>query len=441
MTYDPRSPDAYTSHLGAVSEIRTCVAGQDIHNEFGVLLVKKGDPISAKLAAKLTEHTLEQDIDEAITLEGVLSGEELLAAFQALYTKYADLDAIQNQRGAQGVLDSLCLRQAFPAKLMQKLSVLQLQFPAQFEQSILGAWIAALIALTLQWSSERIYAVFCSALFRDIGLLHIDECVAKNAGSNEKGLTNEQLRALAAHPLLAKRIVSDCNKYSDEMSQAIAEHHEHPAGIGYPSGRTCHAMSEMGNVLALSELLCQRCCIDSNSFSGAASYLHAASSIYKVPMYSVVYQLLKSTEFSGTQETIDSEKSAEKSISRMISIGGVFSFLVMLQQQLTRVIDEISGDKMVNNFSARVDQAIMLLHSTGLDSTDLIGLLDELKTDSAACELEDTEIVQKEFLHVSEHIFRLGAKWLAKETRLSSQLKSDLVSSLKSIKSILNEVR
>lgn len=440
MTYNPRSPDAYTAHLGAVSEVRTCVAGQDIHNEFGVLLVKKGDPISAKLAAKLTEHTLDQDIDDAIALEGVLSGEELLQAFQALYKKYADLEAIQNQRGAQDVLDSLCLRQAFPAKLMQKLSVLQLQFPAQFEQSLLGAWLAALIALTLQWSSERIYAVFCSGLFRDIGLLHIDEAVAKNAGCREGDLTGEQRRALAAHPLLAKRIMLDCKNYSDEMSQAVAEHHEHPAGIGYPSGRTCATTSEMGSVLALAELLCQRCCIDKNSFSGAASYLQAASSIYQMPIYSSIYQLLKTTQFSARSEDVNAEQSANQSISRMLSIGRIFSFLVTLQQQMAKVLDAVPSDKVVSNFSQRVDQAIMLLHTTGLDSIDIIDLLDELKNDNTACELEDTEIVQREFLHVCEHIFRLGAKWLVKENRFDKSLKGEIVASLKSIKEALNEV-
>lgn len=440
MTYDPRNPDAYTAHLGAVSEVRTCVAGQDIHNEFGVLLVKKGDRISAKLAAKLTEHTLDQDIDEAVSLEGVLSGDDLLEAFRTLYEKYPDLEAIQNQRGAQGVLDSLCLRQGFPPKLMQKLSVMKLQLPSQFEQSLLGAWIAALIALTLQWSSERIYAVFCSALFRDIGLLHIDEAVAKSAGINEGELSSEQRRALAAHPLLAKRIVSICKNYSDEMSQAIAEHHEHPAGIGYPSGKTCQAMSEMGSVLALSELLCQRCCLDSKSFLGAASYLHAASSIYNVPIYPAVYQLLKNTKFNKLHERINSDKSAEQSISRMLTIGGIFSFLVILQQHMIKVLDTIPDDNVAVNFSQRIDKAIMLLHSTGLDSIGLIGLLDELRSDDSACELEDTEIVQQEFLHVCEHIFRLGAKWLAKEGRLDKPLKANIVASLKSMKETLNEV-
>lgn len=353
------------------------------------MLVKKGDPISAKLAAKLTEHTLDQDIDDAVTLEGVLSGEALLKAFEALYSKYPDLDAIQNQRGANGVLDSLCLRQAFPATLMQKLSVMQLQLPSQFEQSLLGAWIAALIALTLQYASGRIYAVFCAALFRDIGLLHIDEQVAKNAGVAEGTLTNEQRRALSAHPLLAKRILLSCKQYSDEMSQAVAEHHEHPAGIGYPSGKVCSVTSEMGSVLALSELLCQRCCIDNNSFSGAASYLHAASSIYSVPFYSAVYLLLKGTEFNAVKDERNSESIAEQSIKGMLSIGEIFSFLAVLQQQVGDALQVLPDENAVKNLSQRIEQALMLLHNTGLASIDDIHFINESKIHCSTNELAD----------------------------------------------------
>lgn len=446
MNYDPRVADSYTTHLGKVSEQHACIAQADVHNEFGVLLIKKGDPISAKLAEKLGDHRLDQDIDEAIGLEGALTGEELLQDFQVLYSQYADINAIQDQRGAEGLLDSLCLSQTLPRVLMQKLSVLRIQFPHQFQHSLLGAWLVGLFTLAAQWSNERIHEAFCAALFRDLGLLHIDaELVSQIVGVDDQcgntGLTAEQRRAQAAHPLLAKRIIVDSKSYSDEVALAIVEHHEHPAGIGYPAGKTSRAMSEMGSALALAELLCQRCCrADGCSFAGAEYYLHAASSIYKSPLYGVVYLLLRNTQFSSVQGVEDSEKISARSIDRMLSIGAIFAFLVSLQQQSIEAEATLEGDKSAKRFSLRIEQAIMLLHTTGLASIDLLSLLDELKSESSNSELLDTEIVQLEFLHIVEHVYRLGAKWLLQDKSLGKPLKESMISNLKSIKEVLAEL-
>lgn len=440
MSNTSRLSNSYTQHIGAVSDLQRCIAQQDIHNEFGVLLIKKGDVISAKLAQKLEEHDLDENIDHVIGLEDALTGQTLLEAFTALENTYPDLLAIQNQRGAKGVLESLCLRKPFPPVLLQKLSVMQSQLPEQFKRSLIGAWLSALLALAQQSESEYTYSVFCAALFRDLGLLHIDAGIATNADQAHTRLEPEQRRTLAAHPLLSRQIVLAENKYGEAVVNAIAEHHEHPAGIGYPSGKTCDSCSDMGLVLALSDFLCEHACENGNSFAFATVYLHAASSIYQMPIYAAAYALFKGTQFDVPELRNNSEDMAQQIVARIIAIGAVFAYLISLQHQCDLDLKP-SEPKMATRFAQRIAHAIALLHSIGLSNIDLLECLDEMRMENSIAEFQETEVVQHEFLHIAEHIYRLGAKWLLKETEIDSVLKANIGSNLKLLQAVLMEVK
>ena len=432
MNYDSRAPDSYTQHLGRASEQQPCIAQQDVHNEFGLLLVKKGTAISTELARKMGEHTLDQPIDEALALENALSQQGLLVAFEALSAKHSDLRAITEQREAQGLLDTLCLGQPLPRVLLQKLSVMQLQLPAQFEVSLLGAWLSALLALASQWSSAVIQQTFTAALFRDLGLLHLDEAVVVK----QTPLSDEERRTLSVHPRVSRRILLEVGGYCSEVLQAVAEHHEHPAGIGFPAGKTSASTSEMGQLLALADRLC-RIGAEQGYLSSVVPYLHTSISIYQLPIQKIAYQLLLSTELEDNQpqnQTLDSQQLSDVAIERLVSIGAIFAFLVMLQHRLQL----LSLDDRGEFFAQRIEQALTLLRTTGLASIDLISLLDELKSDVSA-ELRDTELIEQEFLHIAEHIYRVGARWCLKDALQPATEKQAIGESLASIHEILKQ--
>ena len=432
MTYDSRAPDSYTRRLGRVSEQQACIAREDVHNEFGLLLIKKGAPISPALAEKMGEHTLDQPIDEAIALENTLSQQDLLVAFNALATESADISAITEQRGAAGLLDTLCLAQPMPRVLMQKLSVMQLQLPAQFSASLFGAWLSALLALAAKWPSADIQQAFCAALFRDLGLLHIDESVVLN----KSPLSKQDRRVLSVHPRVSQRILLDSGGYPKAVAQAIAEHHEHPAGIGYPAGKTSATTSKMGQLLALADLLC-RIRLQRGSLVAAVPYLRTAISIYQLPIQQTAYKLLLTTEFAAglAHEGAQSAKElSDAAIERLVSIGAIFAFLVILQHRL----QVLSLDDRGEYFVQRIEQALALLRTSGLSSIDLISLLDELKDESSA-ELEDTELVEQEFLHIAEHIYRIGARWCLTDEVQGEADKQSIGSTLALINEVLQQ--
>jgi len=453
MQYNPCAPDSYSDHIGRVSEEQPCVALQDVHNEFGLLLVKKGSAIGSQLAAKMAEHTLDQALDDAVGLESTLTQQSLLSAFYTLATQHPDFVAVTDQRGAQGLLDTLCLRQPLPRILMQKLSVMQLQLPQQFDQSLLGAWLAALIALAGQWSTEAIYQAFCGALFRDLGLLHITpELVVK-----EPPLSQQERRSLSVHPRVSQKIIMDTASYGADMAKAVAEHHEHPAGIGYPAGKIAKRMTEKGLLLALSDLLC-RIYHERTSLAATLPYLRAAFSVYNLPIQRVAYRLLAATELAEAKaEPMDAEQLSDRAIEQLVSIGAVFAFLVTLQEQLRQGLKEqdltqqtlrqkaqISGaaskglGPQGEYLLHRIEEALTLLRTTGLASIDMLSLLDEMRHESAV-ELLDTAILEQEFLHIAEHIYRLGARWLGNEKTLTDTRKKTIRETLRSIHEVVEQ--
>jgi len=453
MEYNPCAPDSYSEHIGSVSQQQSCIALQDVHNEFGLLLVKKGSAIGSQLAAKMAEHTLDQAVDDAVGLESTLTQQSLLSAFNTLAAQHPDFVAVTDQRGAQGLLDTLCLRQPLPRILMQKLSVMQLQLPQQFQHSLLGAWLAALIALAGQWPTEAIYQAFCGALFRDLGLLHITpELVVK-----EPPLSQQERRSLSVHPRVSEKIILTTASYGADMARAVAEHHEHPAGIGYPAGKIAKRMTETGLLLALTDLLCRIYC-ERGSLMATLPYLRAAFSVYNLPIQQVAFRLLAATELAEAKaEPMDAEQLSDKAIERLVSIGAVFAFLVTLQEQLQQGLQEQSSKQQALRQKAqtsgaaskglrpqgeyllyRIKEALTLLRTTGLASIDMLSLLDEMRHESAV-ELLDTAILEQEFLHIAEHIYRLGARWLGSENTLSDTRKKTIRETLRSIHEVVEQ--
>jgi len=57
----------------------------------------------------------------------------------------------------------------------------------------------------------------------------------------------------------------------------------------------------------------------------------------------------------------------------------------------------------------------------------------------SAVELLDTAILEQEFLHIAEHIYRLGARWLGKDKTLIATRKKTIRETLKSIHEVVEQ--
>jgi hypothetical protein len=192
----------------------------------------------------------------------------------------------------------------------------------------------------------------------------------------------------------------------------------------------------MGQLLALADRLCH-ISMEQGCVSAAIPYLRTSISIYQLPVQQAAYQLLLATQFkdnANQSQTDDSKQLSDEAIERLVSIGAIFAFLVILQHRL----QELTLDKRGAFLFQRIEQALALLHTSGLASIDLINLLDELKSEVSP-ELLETELLQQEFLHIAHHIYRLGARWCLKDTQQSKEDKQVISETLTSIHDTLTQ--
>jgi HD domain len=123
--------------------------------------------------------------------------------------------------------------------------------PALFEHSILMALLAAHLVRESGADRAEIGAAAAAGLLHDLGMLHI----APDLLDSEERLSGDELKPVYVHPLTSSMLVDRFSDYPKEIVRAIVEHHERLDGSGYPRGLAGDAVSPLGRVLALAEVV------------------------------------------------------------------------------------------------------------------------------------------------------------------------------------------
>lgn len=113
-------------------------------------------------------------------------------------------------------------------------------------------------AITASWLASTPALKRCDAgmaatagMLHDIGMLHVDPRIL----DPDHVLSQEQRRQLYAHPLLSTSLLERHSVYPAEVLRAISEHHECLDGSGYPRSLTADAISPLGKLLSLAQVV------------------------------------------------------------------------------------------------------------------------------------------------------------------------------------------
>lgn len=251
MSFDSRTADAYTHHLAEVNTVREVTASEDIFNEKGMLLVAKGGAITPRVASMLVRHKLQSPLTDVVDVADMLDQGRILADLDDCLSRREPLRALHSPR------IEACWRETFPELLRskavrQKLTVLSLQLPDVYEKALMGGWFFCVLALAAKLPETEIIDGLMAALLRDIGYLHLaPELFHRDHGS----YTQEEWRALQAHPVIARLIIKEQTRLSSRIAQAIFEHHERVDGSGYPARTEGESLSELGILIGFADTL------------------------------------------------------------------------------------------------------------------------------------------------------------------------------------------
>jgi HD-GYP domain-containing protein (c-di-GMP phosphodiesterase class II) len=429
----------YTTHLSEVNNTQEVIATEDIVNQQGMTLVKKGSRINKTVAQRILQHKLLKPIETQVKLENTLTEQDLLKQFSQLFEKYADIATINAAHKFGPVFSEVIRDVTINEILYQKLTVLSERLPDVFEKALFCAWLCALIAREMPMQRKDIHNAFIAGLFHDIGLLHIDPLTLEKKGV----LTPQEWRAIQSHVVIGYLIFKESDVANLEVAQAIIEHHECCDGTGYPQAKSAEQLCPLGQVLGLADSL-QAIRINRFKSSGrnlrdALPLLHMNSNKHFIEIYKTMCLIILNSNLPVYADNPYPDFPALIStLCERVQKLDEAILVLMLIRYLTET------DRVTENYKkyARIiDPVIFMIKSSGIVRTELMEWLSTLSSaeDSMTMrDLNEYDLMQTELLWQLRNLLRninayileakLQASLLEHLQKLADYLQNALVS-------------
>lgn len=396
----------YTEHLAEVNKSRSVIAKDDIFNDRGVLLVKKGNPITPEITQAIMQFKLLKPIQDSITIKNEIGGVELYESTLGVIEGEASLTAIHKRYALDSLLKSQFLSYDQFPMLRQKLTVMAERLPEIYRRTLCCTWLSVLIAKEMRLPAEEITNVFLAGLAHDIGMLHISPEILERQGQ----LSPEEWRQMQAHVVISKTILEALDNVPKIVCVAVLEHHERCDGTGYPTGKVESELSIIGQIIALSDSVIavyfNRFKVDGRNWRDVIPIIQMNSHAYFYRNYEVLVTILRRSELPSVnivgQDAMPAfiDRLVEKNLQLKIWFDAVGKYL--------RALGFTHGDRklyVLQNIYIHVATAVT---GSGLLQDDFGTWLLQVKNEKLKDhyrEIEDISLMQEEVVF---HLSRLS---------------------------------
>lgn len=240
--------------LRAVSEMgarRPVSTSRAIYNHQGIKLLEGGVAVDGGLYDRLLAHRLSGPLDESLESDAPVSGVMLREAAEAAMARLPFFALM----GPAGRVRSMLLQSIeaipLPQPVAFHLTLARETRPAIFDHGVLMALLCAHLVREGGAPIHDMTVAATAGLLHDLGMLHIDAALL-DAGNR---LTADELRPLYAHPVTSSMLITRFHEYPSSVARAVLEHHELMDGSGYPRGLAGDAISPLGRLLSLCEVV------------------------------------------------------------------------------------------------------------------------------------------------------------------------------------------
>lgn len=242
----------FAHSVAQLGERHAVFAAREIFNTLGVKIVDKGVAFNQALYERLTRHKLTAPIEDSVVIVDSVNGDALKSAAAAVIDELPFFGRLAPDMATRTLYLNVIEKVPLPQPMALQLTVARAVRPEIFLHLVR----TALVAIWLVNQSGRVarYHLGTAAsagLLHDIGMLHVDPALLRPWHQ----LSREQRRELYAHPLLSQALIERHNEYPHAVIRAVAEHHEHLDGSGYPRNLTGDAISTLGRVVCLAQVV------------------------------------------------------------------------------------------------------------------------------------------------------------------------------------------
>jgi HD-GYP domain-containing protein (c-di-GMP phosphodiesterase class II) len=240
------SQEHYVGHLTEVSKKNKIILKEDVFNQRGVLVVKKGVEVDKDFARKIAAHKLLKPLDSSISLTTSLTERASFEIFINSLDVMKLSDAVRNNDMYHDALAAFHLLTKYPL-VTQKLTVLAERLPKIFANSLLTSVFAISLCKSLNLSKQTTENVFIANIISDVGLLHIDPLIVAKDGQ----YTQVEWKMMQGHVIIAKHFADMVPNLPRIVGKAVLEHHERPDGFGYPLAKHGEQLGVEGQIMAM----------------------------------------------------------------------------------------------------------------------------------------------------------------------------------------------
>jgi HD-GYP domain-containing protein (c-di-GMP phosphodiesterase class II) len=117
-----------------------------------------------------------------------------------------------------------------------------------YSHSVHTAVMCILLSRNLHWPQERMMSLVRAALTMNLSIVELQGKMA----AQDVPMKDSQRLEIRSHPQKTVELLTKLGVTDTTWLQAIAQHHEHPEGTGYPSG--CTDMSELAIALRVTDI-------------------------------------------------------------------------------------------------------------------------------------------------------------------------------------------
>lgn len=244
-------------YLKSVTELgddQPLVTTQDVCSSTGIKLVSGGTRFNSSLYSKLLQHKLAPPLDQCLSIEDSVTNASLVGELPAFLTQDGRLQPMQSAMPDCGIFEKVLAKVPLHPTISFKLAVMREKRPELFRHSIYLTLICIYAGVRCELDSGKLVQLATAALLHDIGILHIDPALLERSHT----LSDSERHHLYAHPLTAWIIMKECPGYSQEVLDAVLQHHERLDGSGYPRGLEGDTISLFGRILAIGEIIASK---------------------------------------------------------------------------------------------------------------------------------------------------------------------------------------
>ena len=398
--------------LQAVSELgrtRQVVTSQPIFNAQGIKLLEGGATVDQGLYDRLVSHRLSRPLDECVEAEPSVDGKVLREAALAAIERWPFFARMAPAGRTREIVLGSIAAVALPKPVALHLMLARDTRPALFEHSILMALLCAHLAREGGASLHDIGQAAAAGLLHDMGMLHIDPDLL----DSDERLTGDRLRPVYVHPLTSSMLIGRFADFPKEIARAIVEHHELLDGSGYPRGLAGNAISPLGRMLSLAEVV-------TAMFDGAREHPEQRVSLllrisprrYDATLVPSIHRLLR----AAPAPEAGAGGPPERSIARLLRLADELGRWREMSAQLERELDGPHAALLqsVNEQNATLQR---MLYEAGI-TRDQLGALGSDLGDDGAVGVELWALAEELLWQLHAAANQLKRRWQATEPPL-----------------------